>query len=22
VSAGHYNICKSVWRTLWTRGHN
>jgi len=22
VSAGHYNICKSVGRTLWTRGHN
>jgi len=22
VSAGHYNICKSIRRTLWTRGHN
>jgi len=21
VSAGHYNICKSVRWTLWTRGH-
>jgi len=22
VSSGHYNICKGVRRTLWTRGHN